>query len=123
VKIKVDENIGGTGVALLRDGGHDDATVHDQGLSGATDDQVFDACLSENRTLITLDRDFGHVPRFSPKRSAGIVVVELGGPASQQALHSRLRQFLKVATSRPVHGELWIVEPGRIRVHPDEDTE
>jgi predicted nuclease of predicted toxin-antitoxin system len=123
VKIKVDENIGGTGVALLRDGGHDDATVHDQELSGATDDQVFDACLSENRTLITLDRDFGHVPRFSPKRSAGIVVVELGGPASQQALHSRLRQFLKVATSRPVHGELWIVEPGRIRVHPDEDTE
>jgi len=123
VKIKVDENIGASGVALLRASGHDVATVHEQGLSGATDDQVFDACVSESRTLITLDRDFGHVPRFSPSRTAGIVVVELGEPASQQLLANRLRQFLKVTASRPVRGELWIVEPGRNRIRSEKDTD
>jgi predicted nuclease of predicted toxin-antitoxin system len=123
VKIKVDENIGGSGVAILRENGHDVATVHEQGLSGASDDRVFDACLSETRTLITLDRDFGHVPRFSPSRTAGIVVIELGEPASQQVLLNRLRQFLKVTASRPVRGELWIVEPGRVRVRLEKDSE
>jgi hypothetical protein len=27
-------------------------------------------CIAEARTLITLDRDFGHVPRFPPQQSA-----------------------------------------------------
>ena len=123
MKIKVDENIGGRGVALLREEGHDVATVHEQGLSGSTDDRVFDVCAAENRVLITLDRDFGHVPRFSPARTAGIVVIELGGPASQRVLFNRLHEFLKLSASRPVHGELWIVEPGRVRVRLDKDTE
>ncbi|MFZ0607678.1 MAG: DUF5615 family PIN-like protein [Xanthobacteraceae bacterium] len=123
MKIKVDENIGGSGVALLRESGHDVATVHEQELSGATDDRVFDVCLAENRTLITLDRDFGHIPRFSPTRTAGIVVIELGEPASQRILLNRLRQFLKVSASRSVRGKLWIVEPGRIRIRLEKDSE
>jgi predicted nuclease of predicted toxin-antitoxin system len=123
VKIKVDENISVSGADLLRNSGHDVATVREQGLGGSSDDRIFAACVSEERTLITLDRDFGHVPRFPPSRSAGIVILELGQPASQRLLHDRLHDFLSVSALRPVSGELWIVEPGRVRVRLAKDQE
>jgi predicted nuclease of predicted toxin-antitoxin system len=123
VKIKLDENIGRSGANLLREFGHDVSTVHDQQLSGCPDDHLFQKCIAEMRTLITLDRDFGHVPRFPPQQSAGIVILELGGSGSQQALLDRLRDFLAVAYTRSVSSELWIVEPGRVRVRLQKDTE
>ena len=123
MKIKVDENIGSSGIDLLRQAGQDVMTVPEQGLAGAADEVVFQACVAEARTLITLDRDFGQVPRFPPKRAAGIVLLELGGPASLRSLHARLRDFLALAAVRSVSGELWIVEPGRVRVHLEKDGE
>jgi predicted nuclease of predicted toxin-antitoxin system len=123
LKIKVDENIGRSGMNLLREAGHDVMTVLEQGLSGAADEAIFAICASERRTLVTLDRDFGQVPRFPPKRAAGIVVLELGAPATTTLLQSRLREFLTLASTRPVEGELWIVEAGRVRVHLEKDAE
>jgi predicted nuclease of predicted toxin-antitoxin system len=121
VKIKVDENIGDSGVGLLRRSGHDVATVHDEGLTGSLDELIFQACANERRVLITLDRDFGHITRFPPASSAGIAVLELGGVESLAFLHDRLRDFLAVASSRSIDGELWIVEPGRVRVRLQKD--
>jgi predicted nuclease of predicted toxin-antitoxin system len=123
VRIKVDENIGRSGVDLLKLESHDVTTVYEQGLAGCPDQTVFQACMTEGRTLITLDRDFGQVLRFPPEQTAGIVILELGGPATLRLLHDRLRNFLALAASRPVTGELWIVEPGRVRVHLDRNNE
>jgi predicted nuclease of predicted toxin-antitoxin system len=123
LKIKVDENIGNSGLAILKQASHDVMTVRDQGLAGAADDRIFQVCTTEDRVLITLDRDFGHVPRFPPKQSAGIVILSLVGPASLDQIHARLADFLFLADTRPVRGELWIVEPGRVRVHLEKDGE
>jgi Domain of unknown function (DUF5615) len=116
VRLKLDENIGRSGVALLRQQGHD-VPVREQGLAGSADGVVFEACVAEQRTLITLDRDFGQVPRFPPKRAAGIVILDLGGSASLRLLHDRVSDFLALAATRQIAGELWIVEPGRVRLH------
>jgi predicted nuclease of predicted toxin-antitoxin system len=96
-------------------------TVREQGLAGSADEVVFRACMEEGRTLVTLDRDFGQVPRFPPKQTAGIIILELGGPASLPLIHDRLRDFLAMAATRSTQGELWIVEPGRVRVHLERD--
>jgi predicted nuclease of predicted toxin-antitoxin system len=121
VKIKVDENIGKSGVVLLRQAGHDVSTVREQGIEGAADEALFQVCAEERRALITLDRDFGQVLRFPPGQSAGIAVLELGGPATIALLQNRLRAFIALSTTRSIDGELWIVEPGRIRVHIKRD--
>lgn len=121
MNIKVDENIGRSGIEFLQQRGHDVTNVREQGLGGAADTLVFAVCVAEGRTLVTLDRDFGQVPRFPPERSAGIVVLDLGGPASLPGLRNRLRDFLELAATRPITGELWIVEPGRVRVHLTKD--
>jgi predicted nuclease of predicted toxin-antitoxin system len=117
VKIKLDENIGRRGLELLKASGHDVMTVRDQGLEGVTDERLFEVCATEERALLTLDRDFGQVLRFPPEKSAGIIVLEIGPRATTQGILDRLRDFLQVLKTRPVAGALWIVEPGRVRIH------
>lgn len=124
MRIKVDENISRSAVDILRHSGlHDVRTIYEQGLSGASDDLVSQVCNTESRVLITLDRDFGQVHRFPPRESAGIVVLELGGPATASLLHARLREFLTLLETRSVNNELWIIEPGRVRVHLEKENE
>jgi hypothetical protein len=78
---------------ILRQHGHDTMGAHEQGLGGKPDNVVFDVCVGEGRTLITLERDFGQVTRFPPERSAGIVVLYLGGPGRCRAFKPACAAF------------------------------
>lgn len=119
MKLKLDENLGLRGKGLLVQAGHDVVTVHEQGLPGASDEALFSICAGERRALITLDRGFGHVLRFPPQQSAGIVVIQHSAPLSGAALLDRLQDFLSLLELNPLDGKLWVVEPGRVRIHVD----
>ena len=121
MKFKLDENIGRRGQALLAASGHDVSTVFEQRMSGAADERLFRICADEGRALITLDHDFAQVLRFPPQQSAGLVVLELPARAGPDSLLERIREFLLVLQQRPLGKELWIVEPGRVRIHQSDD--
>jgi predicted nuclease of predicted toxin-antitoxin system len=121
VKFKLDENIGRRGLELLTAAGHDVMTVRDQGLLGVGDERLFEICAAEARALVTLDRDFGQVTRFPPEKSAGIIVLDVGPRATLDGIVGRLQDFLMVLERHSVAGSLWIVEPGRVRVHLRDD--
>lgn len=121
MKIKLDENIGRRGQDLLSGAGHDVTTVYEQAMSGARDEDLYRACAEEGRALITLDHDFCHVLRFPPERSAGIVVLEMPHRATPESILTRLREFMALLSTRPLNNELWIVEPGRVRIHQKEE--
>ena len=123
MRLKTDENIGRRAVELLRAAGHDVMTVREQNLAGKPDQAIFHACCAERRTLITLDRDFGEPLRFPAEFSAGVVILELGGPASLRQIVNRIGEFMALAATRKVEGELRIVEPGRVRIRSKEDDE
>jgi hypothetical protein len=83
----------------------------------AADEILFEVCANEGRVLITLDHDFGQVLRFPPSRSAGLIVLEPGPRLTPRSLLDRLRDVVALAETHSPAGTLWIVEPGRVRIH------
>jgi predicted nuclease of predicted toxin-antitoxin system len=114
VKFKVDENLPSDAARALRQAGFSADTVQDEGLSGADDTEAAGVARQEQRVLLTLDLDFSNIRAYPPESYAGIIVLR---PKSQNkpvvlALLARLIGALR--KEKPA-GELWIVEPDRIR--------
>ena len=122
MRFKLDENFSTASAQYLRLAGHDVMTIREEHLEGAEDERVFSACVAEDRVLITLDHDFGNVIRFSPRSSPGIVIIELPPGQSPVSMQSSLAVLLGALKTTPFRKALWIVEPGRVRIHQsDED--
>lgn len=120
MRIKLDENLDVRLASLLAADGHDVDTVRDEGLSGSDDELVFETCRSNGRVLVTLDLDFSNPFRFPPQDTEGIVVVRPPRPVLS-AIRATLGSILPQLKTHSVKGMLWIVEPGRIRVHDPDD--
>lgn len=116
MKFKLDENVHSDLLLLLSAEAHDACSVFTQGLSGSEDSRVWAACLREERALVTQDLDFADVLAYPPEGTQGIVVLRGRDtrPDTQLLLGRTLVARLREDT--PV-GRLWIVEPGRIRIH------
>jgi predicted nuclease of predicted toxin-antitoxin system len=115
MKFKLDENLPEEGVQILRAAGHDAVTVLDQGLGGRPDPEIFAVVRAEGRALITLDIGFGNIRTYSPRSSAGIVVLRLGRQSKPVVL-AAIAEVAVAAVAEPLTGKLWIVEDGRLRI-------
>ena len=89
-------------------------TVADEGMTGADDSKLAAASRSEVRVLVTLDLDFANIRAYPPADYAGIVVLR---PKRQDkpSVLDLVRRLALVLVNRPPAGELWIVQPDRIR--------
>jgi len=122
VKLKLDENLDPRVAALFAAGGHDVATVRDEGLSGATDEKLYRVAISEERTLVTLDLDFSNPLRFPASLTPGIIVVRVQRPLLS-LIESTVTWVLPRLKEGVVRGRLWIVEPGRVREYAAEEED
>jgi len=114
---KLDENLGHGVRDVFAAAGQDVTTVRDEGLQGHPDDDVFRVSQSEQRCLVTLDLDFAETLRFAPTAASGIIVLRPPAMVTPAILAIMARQLVALADREAVVGSLWIVEPGRIRVH------
>ncbi len=123
MKFKLDENVDTRLIPLVQRGGHDVDTVRGEGLAGADDHAIYDACVREGRILVTLDLDFSNPIRFPPGPTEGIIIVRPPRPILPQ-VEATLVSTLPELKKRSLRGKLWIIEPGRIRLYdPHETTE
>ncbi len=117
MRFKLDENLGALGKSSLVAAGHDAATVAEQQMQQAPDGELIRDCRSEGRCLVTLDMDFASPLQYPPEKYSGIVVLRFAGRITAPAIDLLVRTLVEGLRKEDVSGKLWIVEPGRIRVH------
>ena len=120
MKFKLDENIPLEAKEFLERGGHEAISVVEEKLSGQEDAMIADRVRSEEIGLITLDLDFSDIRMYPPEDYYGICVLR---PHRQDKIS--IMELVKELLSCIKMGEdlvrrLWIIEPGRVRIHEPE---
>jgi predicted nuclease of predicted toxin-antitoxin system len=121
LRFKLDENLSPEGSVLLEAAGHEVTTVRQESLGGAPDEDIAEACRREGRCLITADEDFAQIVEYPPEEYSGIIVLWHPHP-NLSRMADLLRQVVAFVQKESPVGRLWIVEPGRVRVHEPTGT-
>ena len=117
MRLKLDENLGWRIAESLRNAGHDVARSGMRNSAGRTTTRSSHAAGRRGRCLVTLDLDFSNVLRFPPEQTEGLAVLRPAGKPTLAALGRLAGQLVEALSRESVAGRLWIIEPGRIRVH------
>ena len=118
MKVKLDENLGQSHARLLTDAGHDAQRVTEQGLSGASDSEVWHHVCDTERFFITLDLDFSDVRRFTPAGHPGILLIRPRGRGREAVAHI-IRRVLAEHGLKPLTGCLAVANESKTRTrHP-----
>jgi predicted nuclease of predicted toxin-antitoxin system len=118
LRFKLDENADPRWREPLTAAGHDVSTASEQSLAGVGDHELAEACRAEKRCLVTLDVDFAQILDFPPQEYAGLIVLRHPRP-SLAAMRDLVRQLVMALEKESPVGRLWILEPGRLRIHQD----
>lgn len=120
MKLKLDENLAERHRVRLESAGHDVRTVGQQGMRGVGDTDLFEVCKNERRVLVTLDLDFSNVLAFPPGGTPGVVVLR-GRDALLRTIDLLIESLSYALEDGNPSGTLWIIEPGRLRIHLEGD--
>ncbi len=115
LRVKLDENLGTSHVALLLRHGYLADRVHDEGLSGAADSEVWQQVQAERRFFITLDLDFSDVRRFLPGSHAGLLLLRPHSN-SRAAVELVLARVLREYRLEDLAGSLVVADDARTRL-------
>lgn len=109
------ENFPGDAVAALRAAGHDIAWVLTD-APGSADADVLARAQSEQRVVLTFDKDFGELAwRTGLPATSGVVLFRIPMPAPA----ATGVQIANIVSAREDWaGQFTVVEPGRIRMRP-----
>jgi predicted nuclease of predicted toxin-antitoxin system len=120
IRFKLDENLGERIKIFMQGKGYDVELVVDENAGGSTDEYIFDLCIREGRSLITLDLDFSNVLRFPPEKTSGIIVLRLPQSSSIETVEMFMEKLFHYLGKDTIKGTLLIIESTRIRIYtPD----
>ena len=115
MRVKLDENLAQRHAEFLRASGYDAERVTDEGLSGATDERVWQEVLKENRFFITLDLDFSDIRQFPPGSHPGILLLRPNS-RGRLAVLELLQRILKNHSLEEFRGCLVVADARQTRI-------
>jgi predicted nuclease of predicted toxin-antitoxin system len=116
LRFKLDENADPRWRVPLEQAGHTVSTTAEESLNGTDDRTLAAICRSLGFCLITSDLGFTQILDYPPQKYAGLIVLRHPKPTLKGML-DLIRQVTLGLNQESPAGQLWIVEPGRIRVH------
>jgi len=99
----------------LRDQGYDAVHLRDEGLHKMPNGQIFEKAISENRTVITFDLDFGEIAAFTRGEKASVILFRLQNTRISNVL-DRLAYVLVNSSEALSKGAVIVVEQYRHRI-------
>lgn len=115
MRVKVDEDLPKAAVRLLRQQGHDAASVVEQSMGGTKDPALWQAVQAEDRFLVTADKGFGDVRFYPPGTHAGVLLLR----PDQDGIRPVMELLERVITSYDLQnltGTITVATPRGIRI-------
>jgi len=113
MRFLADESCDFAAVRALRASGHDVAAVAEI-AGGAEDLVVIELARSQQRILLTEDKDFGQLVFAAAHRTAGVILVRW--PVMARGNLGAALVELAAAHGDALAGAFVVVEPGRVRI-------
>lgn len=110
-----DENIPMLLVKELRKAGHDVKDLKEEKLFGTPDKKILETAFSENRIILTLDKDFLHLAEQNPFSHKGIILLRFSDKKPQNIIRKFIPQ-LKRKHSGKFKNSVTIVSDGFIEI-------
>ena len=115
MKIFANENLFEPIIDYLRSLGNDVLSIRDCGLSGISDDEVYEKACKENRVIITMDKDFTRIFRFPPEKCGGIVVAKLYKRPVNETL-TIFKKYYQSIKEEDIKRNLVVITPEGVRI-------
>jgi predicted nuclease of predicted toxin-antitoxin system len=114
MKLFANENLFDPVINYLRSIGHDVLSLREAGLSGIPDDEVFQLACKDKYVIITMDKDFSRMFRFSPESCGGIIVVKIYRRTVDEILSIFKKLFAEIKED-DIKNNLIIITPEGVR--------
>jgi predicted nuclease of predicted toxin-antitoxin system len=113
IKLLLDQDVYAVTAKCLIEAGYDVLTVAQLDLSQASDEEVLNAAQTQNRILITRDRDYGNLI-FVKGLGSGVIYLRMQ-PNNLTLVHNELLRILEMYSESSLIGAFIVVEADRHR--------
>ncbi|HPZ08275.1 MAG TPA: DUF5615 family PIN-like protein [Candidatus Eremiobacteraeota bacterium] len=110
-----DENLFDPIIDYLKNLGHDVLSVRDKGLSGISDEEIYQMACKENYIIITMDKDFSRIVRFPAENCGGIILVKIYRRTLDETLSIFIKYFSQIKND-DIEKNLIVITPERYRI-------
>jgi len=115
MRFLTDENVYPPIVQALRGLGHDVFDIKKEELTGIPDEDVYDLAKSQDRVLVSMDKDFTNIILYPAGDMAGIIVLKLYRMTVETTTQIFLKAFQKLALDDIMHN-LVIIDKNKTRI-------
>ena len=118
MRLLVDNALSPALADLLRTEGHDAVHVRSVGLHHASDEEIFERAVAEDRVIVSADTDFATLLARRSASKPSLMLFRGEGSRRPDALAALIVSNLPQLTDALVGGCIVTFEPARLRVRP-----
>ncbi len=120
LKFVIDEDLPRSTGIILKENGYDVLDIRDHGLRGKSDEKIYEFAQENEAVVLTGDRGFGNIQRFTLGEHNGIVVTRFPNEMPTLEINQKLLVGLKCINEEDYKGNVIIIDSLKIRIRRPE---